>query len=198
MGMAVEYKCAPFELKCSKCNVKCAETYKGDMCYSCHINAKVLEMPPKKPKAIPLVNMNIVNSSKPVRKEGDIWKLPVVNSPMWTEQWAYQGSAKEPYIVSHRTDNVVNGSVTQEGWACSCMCMNFTRNTPRTECKHILKVMMSEGKSVGKKAPMANADDAQLKAFKQWQKEQAEAGVSVVAKKEGKMKLFDTTPRKFR
>lgn len=197
MGMSVEYKCAPFELRCEKCKTRVSETYKGDLCYSCHINEKVLSMPPKKPKAIPSIHFGFLPKATIVRKEGDIWKLPAVNSPMWTSQWAYQGSAKEPYIVSQRTDGVTNGSVTNDGWACSCM--NFTRNTPRTECKHILKVMMSEGKTVNKaKGAMANTDDAQLKAFKQWQMEQAAAGVSVVAKKEGKMRLFDQTSRKFR
>ena len=194
MGMAIEYKCADIELKCAKCKKKVSETYKGDLCYACHLNEKVMQMPVKKPKPIPLENPKFV---KPVRVEGDIWRLPMVNSPMWTTQWAYQGSAKEPYVVSRRTDGGGGGSVTSQGWACSCR--NFTQHSPRTECKHILKVMNSEGFSVNKAAvAMAGVDDAQLKAFKAWQKQQVEAGVAVGVKKEGAMKFFDKTGRKFR
>lgn len=194
-GMQLEYKLADVKLACVKCAKEVSETYKDDLCYACHVNEKVMSMPPKIIKLMPLSKFG-----NP-RNEGDIWKLPIVNSPMWTNQWAYQGSAKQPYIVSHRTDGQVNGSVTSDGWACSCM--NFTRNVPRTECKHILKVMMSEGvtsQSKTAKMKMAGVDDAQLAAFKKWQKEQAEAGVAVLSdsEKAGKMKLFDNTGRKFR
>ena len=84
-----------------------------------------------------------VKASPKVRTVGEIWKLPQGYSPLWTEQWGYQGSAKAPYIISNKPMSHANGSTTSDGWACSCM--SFTRNTPRTPCKHILNVMLKEG-----------------------------------------------------
>lgn len=131
-----------------------------------------------------------------VRKEGDIWKLPKSTSPMWTEQWGYQGSSKVPYIVSHNSQKI-DGSTTSDGWACSCP--NFTRHTPRTPCKHILNVQIKEGLATVPKAAakLANVDAEKLKAFEAWEREQA------AAKKQGpasrsKLNLFGETGRKFR
>lgn len=131
-----------------------------------------------------------------IRKEGDIWKLPKSTSPMWTEQWGYQGSSKVPYIVSHNSQKI-DGSTTSDGWACSCP--NFTRHTPRTPCKHILNVQIKEGLTAVPKAvaKLANVDAEKLKAFEAWEREQA------AAKKQGpasrsKLNLFGETGRKFR
>jgi hypothetical protein len=131
-------------------------------------------------------------------KVGDIWELPKSNSPMWTQQWGYQGSAKAPYIISRRDEGHANGSTTNDGWACSCM--SFTRNTPRTPCKHILNVIVKYSLGVVKTATakMANVDDAKLKEFEKWQREQAalKAGNNPTAG--AKLNLFGATTRKFR
>jgi hypothetical protein len=135
-----------------------------------------------------------------VRKEGDIWKLPRANSPLWTDQWAYQGSAKSPYIISKRPEGRADGSTTVEGWACACP--NFTRHTPRTDCKHILNVKLKEGLGTVKKtaAKTANVDDKKLKAFEAWEREQAmlKAGNKPTAGANAKLNLFGATTRKFR
>jgi hypothetical protein len=46
-------------------------------------------------------------------------------------------SSPDPYIVSEANDG---------NWSCSCM--NWTRNHPRVDCKHILKVMLGEARPV--------------------------------------------------
>ena len=76
-----------------------------------------------------------------VRKEGDIWEIPATSSPLWVKQWGYQGSAKEPYIVSKK--NKIDGGTTNDGWACSCRA--FTQHSPRKECKHIINVKHQYG-----------------------------------------------------
>lgn len=133
-----------------------------------------------------------------VRKEGDIWKLPKANSPLWTEQWAYQGSAKSPYIVSKRPEDRADGSTTKDGWACACP--NFTRHTPRTDCKHILKVIVNEG--LGSVKPtavkMASVDDKKLKAFEEWERQQAALKSGNKPTTGAKLNLFGVTTRKFR
>ena len=35
-------------------------------------------------------------------KSGEIRKLPAASSPMFVSQWAYQGTARVPYIVSRK------------------------------------------------------------------------------------------------
>jgi hypothetical protein len=136
----------------------------------------------------------------PKHKEGDIWRLLKTNSPMWTSQWGYQGSATAPYIVSKKPDDMSNGSTTSDGWACSCM--NFTRHTPRTPCKHILNVMVKEGVAgVNKpRVKLANVDVEKMKAFEVWQREQAarKKDVDPTAGARVKLILFGTTSRKFR
>lgn len=132
-----------------------------------------------------------------VRKEGDIWKLPKSNSPLWTEQWGYQGSSKTPYVISHRTENI-NGAMTEEGWACSCP--NFTRHTPRTDCKHILNVKLKEGLGgVTKgKAKMASTDDKTLAEFEAWKRDKAARTAGPATAGNAKLNLFGSTGRKFR
>jgi hypothetical protein len=197
-------------LRCNWCRSRCSETYHKGFCYLC---GKGLFMP-KKPmygdgkvvpewKLLPKSNAtlaNPVNTLKPtlVRKEGDIWKLPKSSSPMWTQQWGYQGSAKAPYIISRRDEGHANGSTTSDGWACSCM--SFTRNTPRTPCKHILNVMLKYGLGVVQKATakMANVGDAKLKEFEEWQRQQAALKKGNVPTSGAKLNLFGATTRKFR
>ncbi len=140
----------------------------------------------------------VVNPTpKPVHVEGDIWELPTVNAPFMSKQWAYQGSASTPYVITHYQQKR-DGAVTKDGWACSCM--NFTRKTPRTECKHILKVMMKSGVKPTVEAKLAGVPDDTMKAFQKWQREQAAAGVpvGVGAGEKGKLNMFGATPRKIR
>ena len=93
---------------------------------------------------------------------GEVRKLPAVNSPIWTTQWSVAGSAKDPYIVSRKKAwSLIGGNVTSEGFACSCMA--FTRNTPREDCKHILKVKLFEGVSTAAKVtPVADKEYAEF------------------------------------
>ena len=83
---------------------------------------------------------------------GDIRKLPKANSPMWTEQWAYQGSAKQPYIISSRRKA---GNGQSSGWDVSwgCSCKSWTSTMPRQDCKHIVAVQKKEGLLVAVTAP---------------------------------------------
>lgn len=77
-------------------------------------------------------------------KNGDVRKLPQANSPMWSSQWAVQGTAKAPYIVSSKKkagDGVATG--WGETWGCSCP--DWTKHSPRTDCKHIVNVKTKEG-----------------------------------------------------
>lgn len=71
-------------------------------------------------------------------KKGDIRRIPASSSPVWTDQWAAQGTGKIPYIVSHKK----NAAGTSLEWQCSCPAWCTT--TPREDCKHILKVKLVE------------------------------------------------------
>ncbi len=53
----------------------------------------------------------------------------------YRNQWYVSGSAAEPYIVSEAKDG---------NWSCSCMA--WTRNHPREDCKHIMRVKLQESK----------------------------------------------------
>ena len=53
----------------------------------------------------------------------------------YRNQWYVSGSAAEPYIVSEAKDG---------NWSCSCMA--WTRNHPREDCKHIMRVKLLESK----------------------------------------------------
>ena len=77
---------------------------------------------------------------------GEIRKLPAASSPMFVSQWAYQGSAKAPYIVSRKQGYKGNGYATEQQkaqeWQCSCK--SWTTTVPRAACKHIIAVQLKE------------------------------------------------------
>ena len=55
-----------------------------------------------------------------------------MNTSIYNRQWdvgSFTDSTKKPYKVSERRDG---------RWECSCPA--WTRHTPRTDCKHIVKV----------------------------------------------------------
>ena len=62
---------------------------------------------------------------------------------MWSEQWAYQGTAKSPYIVSAKKkagwDQIWGWNQT---WGCSC-----GKEMP---CKHVIAVQFKEKLAVSK------------------------------------------------
>jgi hypothetical protein len=129
----------------------------------------------------------------------ETWKLDKANTPFNSEQWVYQGTSKSPYVITHYY-NRVKGSTTSDGWSCSCM--SFTRNVPRTPCKHILNVMLQEGKTpqgasvkAAKVSALLTDDDA--KAFEKWKREQAEKG-EVKPSAGAELQLFGVKGRKFR
>lgn len=173
-------------LRCNRCKRVCSETHKGGICGTCKGAEKAMAFIDGKAKGPQLV-----------RKEGDIWKMDKSNSPMWTEQWGYQGSSKIPYVISHNPTRS-NGATTNDGWACSCP--GFCRNTPRTPCKHILNVRLKEGYvdlHTKGAAKLANVDAAKLKAFEAWEREQAAAKPKKSIDK-ANLNLFGATGRKFR
>ena len=71
-------------------------------------------------------------------KSGEIRKLPAASSPMFVSQWAYQGTAKTPYIVSRKQGYPEQ----QKEWQCSCK--SWTTTVPRAACKHIIAVQLKE------------------------------------------------------
>jgi hypothetical protein len=79
-------------------------------------------------------------------QSGEIRKLPKSSSPMFTDQWSYQGTAKTPYIVSRKQGYKGNGYATEQQkaqeWQCSCK--SWTTTVPRQKCKHIVAVMLKE------------------------------------------------------
>ena len=79
-------------------------------------------------------------------QSGEIRKLPAASSPMFVSQWAYQGTAKTPYIVSRKGGYKGNGYATEQQkaqeWQCSCK--SWTTTVPRQKCKHIVAVMLKE------------------------------------------------------
>lgn len=174
-------------LRCTGCGVHHNQAaWTGEFCENCNPEA-ALEKIMSKPKFQP--------------KEGDIWQLPKAGSPMWTKQWGYKGSSTAPYIISHRSTLVgmSNGATTTDGWACSCP--NFTRKTPRVPCKHILNVMIKEGLGGTISSPavkMANVDDAKLRAFQEWERQQAALKAGNKPTAGAKLALFGVTTRKFR
>ena len=59
-----------------------------------------------------------------------------MNTSIYSRQWdvgSFTDSTKKPYKVSERRDG---------RWECSCPA--WTRHTPRTDCKHIVKVQESQ------------------------------------------------------
>ena len=79
-------------------------------------------------------------------QSGEIRKLPAASSPMFVSQWAYQGTAKTPYIVSRKGGYKGTGYATEQQkaqeWQCSCK--SWTTTVPRQKCKHIVAVMLQE------------------------------------------------------
>jgi hypothetical protein len=80
-------------------------------------------------------------------ESGEIRKLPKSSSPMFVEQWSYQGTAKAPYIVSRKSGYKGTGYATPEQkaqeWQCSCK--SWTTTVPRQNCKHIIAIKLKEG-----------------------------------------------------
>lgn len=150
----------------------------GALCNECYENSVNFALKKAKANGVDMTPFK----QKPTtvkRQNGDFWPIPASNAPVGAKQWGYQGSGKTPYIITQYATKR-DGAVTVDGWACSCP--NFTRNTPRDHCKHIIKIMVSEGITPGlvSKAhtktlqAVVGASDAQLEAFQKWQKEQAE------------------------
>ena len=79
-------------------------------------------------------------------QSGEIRKLPAASSPMFVSQWAYQGTAKTPYIVSRKQGYKGNGYATEQEraqeWQCSCK--SWTTTVPRADCKHVIAVQLKE------------------------------------------------------
>ena len=116
----------------------------------------------------------------PIMQNGEMRKLPKSNSPMWTEQWAYQGTAKSPYIVSARKGS---GDGINTGWdtAWGCSCPDWTKHSPRVDCKHILAVKLKEKIATNPaKIMSANMDAKTKKEFEKFlaQKEKSAVGKS--------------------
>lgn len=211
-GMLVEYR-LDTDLKCSKCNVKCHETYAGDTCLACHMEDKKamkknkLDWMSDLDNAKPVMPKPVTNMSnqfqspikKPVllkREEGEIWEIPASSSPLWTKQWGYQGSAKEPYIISKK--NKIDGGTTNDGWACSCRA--FTQHSPRKECKHIINVKHQYGLGTVNptKKAIANMDSDEAAAFAEFKRQQAVNAKQQPTSGDADLALFGQTGRKFR
>jgi hypothetical protein len=71
--------------------------------------------------------------------KGQFRRLPKASSPMFTQQYAYRGSAKTPYIISRKS--IGGGTVIE--WQCGCG--SWTSTVPRTDCKHIIEIKKAEG-----------------------------------------------------
>ena len=80
-------------------------------------------------------------------KPAKLRKLPAASSPMFVSQWAYQGTAKTPYIVSRKGGYKGKGYATEQQkaqeWQCSCK--SWTTTVPRADCKHIVAIKLKEG-----------------------------------------------------
>ena len=131
-----------------------------------------------------------------VRTEGDIWEIPATSSPLWVKQWGYQGSAKEPYIISKK--NKIDGGTTNDGWACSCRA--FTQHSPRKECKHIINVKHQYGLGTVNptKKAIANMDSDEAAAFAEFKRQQAVNAKQQPVSGDADLALFGQTGRKFR
>ena len=104
------------------------------------------ELPNKwtgKPRVWNSLTFDPEKDSIPIMQNGEIRKLPTGNSPMWSEQWAYQGTAKMPYIVSARKKA---GNGVTSGWdqTWGCSCPDWTKHALRIDCEHILSVKLRE------------------------------------------------------
>ena len=212
-GMLVEYR-LDTDLKCAKCGYKCHETYAGETCLACHMEDKkamkknkndwMAGLETAKPAPFTKGPGNVSNQfqspiKNPVllkREEGDMWEIPATSSPLWTKQWAYQGSAKEPYIISKK--KTTDGGTSADGWACSCRA--FTQHSPRKDCKHIINVkhQYGLGKVTPAKAAIANMDSDEAAAFAEFQRQKAQNAKQKPESGDAELNLFGATGRKFR
>ncbi len=167
----------------------------GTHCPACEENKPAMVDWTENHKAAMKTNLSGKPYLVPTMKNGDVRRLPKVNSPMWTTQWSVQGTAKLPYVVSRKNvmASVASGSTTDQGWACSCP--NFTQHSPRTECKHILKVMLTEGVKPSS-PPVASLPEDQQAAFNKFLREQAARGTPALPA--GKARPLITQGRRFR
>lgn len=112
-----------------------------------------------------------IPKKEPKMKNGEIRKLPAANSPMWVTQWAVQGTAAKPYVVTYRSKAA---GIPVDSWACSCP--NWTRTSPRVECKHILNVILKEKMAM----PVSQAmDEKTAKEFAAFQKAKAKKELGI-------------------
>jgi hypothetical protein len=147
----------------------------GDtLTYSCRdcgavlnvIDTSVKQKITPKPLLLPLKK---VEEAK--MKNGEIRKLPAANSTMWTTQYSVQGSAAKPYVVTYRSKAA---GIPVDSWACSCP--NWTRTSPRVECKHILNVILKEKMAM----PVSQAmDEKTAKEFAAFQKAKAKKELGI-------------------
>ena len=146
---------------CKQCYGLTVGLPKGSVCNQC-----VLEQENgMKPK--PLIMVKLVPEEK--MKNGDIRKLPKANSPLWVTQWAVQGTAAKPYVVTYSTK-----PNTANVWSCSCP--DWTKHTPRTNCKHILNVIVKEKMAIPENRAL---DPETAKEFAAFQKEKARKSAHV-------------------
>jgi hypothetical protein len=140
-------------------------------------------------------------------KNGDVRKLPKSNSGLFTEQWAAQGTAKVPYIVTRQLTSGAIGALrpygenyTDNGWACGCS--DFTQHTPRAECKHIIRVQKKEG-MLGTYSPsgtcVTGVSAEQAEAFKKFMAAEHAKKLVAIANEDGGIKMLgDDQGRRFR
>lgn len=138
------------------------------LCLNCQKKSPIQQIAPK-PFLLPLKKVE-----EPKMKNGEIRKLPKANSPLWVEQWAVMGTAAKPYVVSLKKvfPNPNVGKVNE--WACSCP--NWTSHTPRTECKHILSVIVKEKLTIPANQAM---DEKTAKEFAAFQKQRAKKELGI-------------------
>ena len=115
-------------MTCSDCGKSTTQTYADGMCYLCLKYRQQKDYAEAQEKKIKM-------------QQGEIRKLPKSNSPMFVEQWSYQGSAKAPYIVSWKPVNHPTQTGVRE-WQCSCK--SWTTTVPRVACKHIIAIQLKE------------------------------------------------------
>ena len=79
-------------------------------------------------------------------QSGEIRKLPAASSPMFVSQWAYQGTAKAPYIVSRKGGYKGTGYATEatEGAGMAVLVQVVDDYRATAKCKHIVAVMLEE------------------------------------------------------
>jgi hypothetical protein len=196
--------------QCSSCKIfHNLSEWAGHLCEACMMKNKhdwMQDIDMKgKPKPLSMLpkstGSNQFNSpiKKPVlvkREEGDVWEIPATSSPLWTKQWAYQGSAKEPYIISKKKH--VDGRTSSDGWACSCRA--FTQHSPRKDCKHIINIkhQFGLGPVNATKHAVANLDSEEAAAFAEFKRQKAQNAKQKPESGDAELNLFGATGRKFR